>query len=302
MSCAARQPFEHIFEATTGWIESNLSRFEVQCHLDDPELLELLKPLGELALTASLLSKIAPENHRQFFEDVLHFCWREFGQGELVRTVLIERPDLIVLSAITGYFRPRWRNEALDFQLERMAGTPAYVLADIPAWRRLDLVHAFKKLGLTYPMSGEQVFQLTWLAGHHPPWTITHASAYGVTHTVFYMTDFGARPHELPLATRSYLVGALPLWLDLYLAEPHFDLASELVMVDCCAGLNGDLRRAGDILAHALLSDGSMPGPLEALMTFASSPADPPSRTFRENYHTTLVASMAAAMYLERVQ
>ncbi|PDP87100.1 hypothetical protein CQJ94_13135 [Glycomyces fuscus] len=119
--------------------------------------------------------------------------------------------------------------------------------------------------------------------------------AYGVTHTVLYATDFGARPLPGDTAAMGRVLGGL---LRAYLDEGHLDLAAELLL---CARIAGGgppalERRAWDRLAAAQRPDGSLPGPpFDAQVLAGRTGERATAYVFRTCYHTTLVTAMAAA-------
>ncbi|WP_160050044.1 MULTISPECIES: hypothetical protein [unclassified Nocardiopsis] len=119
--------------------------------------------------------------------------------------------------------------------------------------------------------------------------------AYGVTHTVLYATDFGARP--LP-GDASRMARVLTGLLRAYLDEGHLDLAAELLL---CARIAGGAdpgleRRGWEELAAAQRPDGSLPGPpFDAAVLAGRAGERATAYVFRTCYHTTLVTAMAAA-------
>lgn len=126
------------------------------------------------------------------------------------------------------------------------------------------------------------------------PWAISEASAYSLTHTVFYTTDFGADIAGLPQAHVAYLKRWVPVWQCYYARAVNMDLLAEMIMVGRCLGLEEgeSMWRA---IADAQCPSGAVPSPLSRDWT-ESLAADPGKRDFFTNYHTTLVTIMAVAM------
>jgi hypothetical protein len=119
--------------------------------------------------------------------------------------------------------------------------------------------------------------------------------AYGITHTVLYATDFGARPLPGDAARMGRVLDRL---LGVYLDEGHLDLVAELLLcARICGGPRpGAERRAWDRLAGAQRPDGSLPGPHFDPAVLASRTGERATAyVFRTCYHPTLVTAMAAA-------
>ncbi|HET9171175.1 MAG TPA: hypothetical protein VFN97_17180 [Actinospica sp.] len=124
---------------------------------------------------------------------------------------------------------------------------------------------------------------------------LTLADAYAVTHSGFYLGDFGRNRSALdgdPLARARALVGAI---LDYSLRHDQWDLAAELVITQYILGIEplGDARGAAAVrrLSEVQRPDGALPGrsPAEAAPRAAS-----PARFFAAAYHTTLVTALMA--------
>lgn len=124
-----------------------------------------------------------------------------------------------------------------------------------------------------------------------PP--VTVGDAYTITHTAFYLSDYGHRPIELSGDDRTRAEEATRGMLTAAVGEEQWDLAGELVITLACLG--GDPTatpegRAGvECLARAQRADGAIPGRSAASNV---SPTLPPDRFFRRAYHTTLVTAL----------
>lgn len=297
--------YSELFDSCRNWIFRDLSRFRLDRGAAPERLVELLKPLGELTLTASLLRKLPHLSTDPVWNDVLDFSWEQLRAGNLLVEVLKERPDLLVmLSLYATLFCEGYRNEKLHDQIAQLVGTPGYYQTDMLAWRRLDLLVGIEDLGLTGSLDSEinQTFSRTWLSKCHAPWTITEPAAYGVTHSAFYMTNYGVGSSRLPPEVASYLLANCLPWARMYLDERNFDLAAEMVMTRCC--IRSPLNAAEEALAQAFLaarlSDGALPCPPYGALSLLFGENDPERRHFLLHYHTVLVTCMASAMAISR--
>ncbi|AUY49195.1 hypothetical protein [Streptomyces sp. CB01881] len=122
---------------------------------------------------------------------------------------------------------------------------------------------------------------------------VTVPEAYAVTHSSFYLSDFGRTGAGLSadaLADAAELVRRL---LEHCVRRDWWDLAAELLLTQVCLGLE-PLRTpwgtaAVACLARAQQSDGAIPGRSAGTRVTADGPA---GAFFAKAYHTTLVTAM----------
>ena len=279
------------------WILARERLFSIESHRSTKRILELLKPIGELALLSRYISDNSSGTLKASADRIMMFCWQEMDEGDLLRRVLAVRPDLLIFSTLYGtFYRSGLSNEELHEQIKKMRFTPSYFNVDLPAWRRLDLLHGMFAIGLAKEGDLKVAFNSTWLAGCYEPWTLSEATAYGLTHTIFYMTDYGAVEGLLPEAVLTYLKQWLAVWENNYIDEGNLDLAAEMVMCRRCIGdISGANKFCNSSLAN-LLEDGAVPGPELGAVGLLFGEEDPLKSVFYQNYHTTLVACMASFM------
>lgn len=129
---------------------------------------------------------------------------------------------------------------------------------------------------------------------------ITREYSYVVTHTIFYLSEFGARiDFSIPEKQRQHLSWLVEQLLGLYLRDENWDLVGELLT--CCHCLrqtDSPLYAIGwQAYLAAQRSDGAVPGPdydpnrLDALAVDQR-----PEYLFQQCYHSTLVAALAGAL------
>ncbi|MEU2391398.1 hypothetical protein [Streptomyces sp. NPDC007369] len=124
---------------------------------------------------------------------------------------------------------------------------------------------------------------------------LTGPQAYAVTHTAFYLGDFGRTApglHGEALAHARDLVDRL---LRHCVGHDRWDLAAELVLTQFILGSEPLETPAGAAAVECLLRaqrpDGSVPGRSAAL---AAHPSAPGAEFFGKAYHTTLVTALMA--------
>lgn len=279
------------------FIEAHLDEFAFLSGGLNRELLIRLKPLGELALTASLLCRGTDlaEGLRDRLACLLSFAWGEFGDGKLFIEILEARPDLIVVGSIY----PSFERHGLVYeparellrQIVRWRGVAAL---EFPPWRALDLALAWRTMRLPSPWALGRLFPLTWLAQRPEPWLLSDDAAYSITHTVFYMTDFGEHPDCLDVEAQEYLRCWCPAWMEYYRSVSDLDLYAELALALECVGQKEQGFDPERVLAQAQAEDGMIPGPVDSARDLLEGVTDARRRRFLMNYHTTLVGLLAS--------
>lgn len=125
------------------------------------------------------------------------------------------------------------------------------------------------------------------------PAPVTIPQAYAVTHSSFYLSDFGRTGPGLPEDARADAVELVRRMLEHCVRHDWWDLAAELVMTQVCLGTE-PLRTpwgvaAVECLARAQRPDGAIPGRSAATRATAAEPA---GAFFEKAYHTTLVTAL----------
>lgn len=124
---------------------------------------------------------------------------------------------------------------------------------------------------------------------------VTDYEAYLATHVIFYLTDIARTqwPPELGNEWASATAWIQQL-LALYLCESHWDLVAELMICWRALGLDSsDLTdEVWRCLVTAQTADGAVPGPRPRADNAPRQQADP-----MQDYHTTLVTALAAAIW-----
>jgi hypothetical protein len=182
---------------------------------------------------------------------------------------------------------------------------PRYEQADLPAehlaYIRLEARYYGDLAGVAQPaVPYSELYRSTILGSSVSASDISDDDAYLVTHIAFYLGEFGARVPPLSPGDADHAAAVVAGLLERCVRRGHnWDLASELVLAQYCLG--GDpLRTSGGRdaiagLATAQLADGSLPG-----RTPPSKPGLPPPDGFRYRYHSTLAATLMAALVSAR--
>jgi len=279
---------------TVSWIRSNRDQFSLALAVDAAHRIELIKPLGELALAAELLTRHAA--YRHVGANLLAWCWAELDEGQGLLDLLSARPDLLVVATILGGFRRRgFRSRPLEGFIRYVAGTRYRAALQLPNWRALDLQHALTRLGVASRGTHSDV-KRTWCSRLPEPWLIDHDSAYAFTHEVFYITDFGRFSGRLPKATREYIRLWLPAWLSIYERKHDLDVYCELLMVAACTTRTWGLRDAFACCTASFDEHGYLPSPEGGGRNLLRRGMSAERKKFLNCYHTTLVGMLAALL------
>ncbi|WP_234348006.1 DUF6895 family protein [Streptomyces specialis] len=288
---------QQVTDRALAWLSRMRSSFALPRDVEDHEVRgEALKSLSELALAAGLLLRAAvagPDSSRTARE-LLDFAWREFREGELLYELQCYTPaatypwEIYGQFATSGYRHPRLEELALHLDGLRAARFTEHVPN-----RRLGLLASRRRLGLPDPPDLAEQIGRTWLGGMPEPWMLDASNAYGVTHTVFHLTDWGADPAGLPVPMQEYLERWLPVWAEVFAETRTWDLLGEFLMVDMC--LERPRFHAGiwESFAAAQRADGMVPNGV-------TRPPDDPLRAFPNHHHPTIVAVVAGTLTVSR--
>ena len=285
-------------DKSLNWIESSLSEFALTNAESSQERLKLLKPLGELVLTACLLNRFGIA--RDFVLHVSSWAWTELLLGEEIIDIFLVRSDLMALSSLYSNFEQMgYESPILRHILEEYSKSPGSMCVELPTWRKLNVRHSLDNLKLLdFPADPEKGI---WLEKFPEPWKISEDISYAITHEVFYITDFGRKSFRLDAKIKEYLYLWVPAWLNIYLSHRNLDLVSEFIMVMECIGSKEDFSEYIEQISLAQDTDGLIQYyPTVFGNKLIKGNESEKRKKFLSNYHTTLVAILALAMTLNR--
>ena len=135
------------------------------------------------------------------------------------------------------------------------------------------------------------------------PIRLTDYEIYSITHTLFFLTDFGRFPLTgLTASRRQRAHETVDQLLGMQIYRGNYDLVGELMLsAHCLSSPQSDFYTAGwDVLQQARLPTGAIPGPnyqgrleQEAL---ARGREERDAYIFENCYHTTLVAALVGSI------
>ncbi|MFE3771110.1 DUF6895 family protein, partial [Streptomyces sp. NPDC059122] len=200
----------------------------------DPNL--TLKPLGELAELTQLIASAHPHaDLRAAAGRLFAFAWQETREGELFAELIRGEPYATYPVEIYGAFaQAGLRHPAVEELVLTTTGLRGWRVAREDHTRTLGVLNAERRIGLAQHSDFEAEFALTGLGLLPEPWALDRKAAYGLTHDVFHLTDWGRNRRRLAPEAAGYLRLWLPSWLANWQEEQLWDLVGELLAVAAC--------------------------------------------------------------------
>jgi len=190
----------------------------------------------------------------------------------------------------TGY-RASYHEDTL--KRLRRCGYPRAMEMEMVPYRLLDQQYFLWKSGYsTREPNWYRLYRDTILGRRCSAVYIDHGAAYSITHTLFYLTDFGNHPLPLTVTDIEHATNVVECLLVHYWRLAHWDLVGELLSNLHCLGKRNSPFYSGAAMAfqRARRSDGAIPADqaCEKELLSAQSP-ERGDLMFRACYHTTLV-------------
>jgi len=293
------------------WIRDRLDCFNPLGYQHTLKFKFALKASVELALQCALVHHRAGEEP---LTEMTAFLWTEvFGHPALQEYLLESDCDLLAFGFYGSLRLCGFEDLVYRARLERLLEQGYPVMAERMPSRELDLIYSLTRADLPLRgLSPQASYARSLLAKHPPLYNLTDQDAYAITHTLFFLTDFGQAPNPtFSSDDHAYFAWALPRLLQYYLHKRDWDLSGELLIAMNGVGLDHLplFREAWSVLIAAQGEDGSFAGPAvdESAVdaqegTDAAAGVEDPQkerwRLFHDNYHTTLVALLGLHLSL----
>ena len=289
---------QRLAEGAWSWLEVHHAEFALppEAAADELDVVRYLKPVSELALAGSIAVREGTTGRHAaaVARTLVEFGWAQLRGGDVLCELQRERPlDTTPLELYAPFVRAGHRHAGLDALLTHLAGLRATRVPELAPDRVLAVVNSERLLGRGTTWDVAALTAHTWLGGTPEPWTADLGTLYAMTHTVFHLTDWGARPSGLPAPIQDYLGAWLPAWLEVYLEAGHWDLVGELLMVDLCLTDPAYPGEAWERLGEVQLADGTVPA--EAWRNVRN-----PATLARNHYHSTVVAAIVGTLAVAR--
>ncbi|MBB1247225.1 hypothetical protein GL263_27300, partial [Streptomyces durbertensis] len=261
------------------------------------EVKDRLKPIGELAIIGKVLFREGVAGSRQaaLARQLLDVAWRDHLEGGRLLRWMQEREPLspIPFEIYVPFYELGYQDPEFEEHLRHSQRLASWAAVEATPVRRLGISAFERRLGLTPSLPTDVAVRHTWLGRTPEPWTVELNLAYGITHTVFHLTDWGENPAGLPPDLSDYLTAWLPAWLDDWREVGNWDLLGELLVVDACLPEPALDHRVWQAFADAQASDGAMPA-------HGRMPRGDEDEVFDLVHHPTLVAAFASVLATSR--
>ncbi|WP_030683681.1 DUF6895 family protein [Streptomyces cellulosae] len=301
MTASVTQTAHQVSAQALAWLHTHRERgalpADTTADLGDPN--SVYKPLGETALAASLVLREAASGTAELrmARELVSFCWQQLGEGDMLYERLLRYSMMTdPLETYAPFARCGLRHEPLERLLAHTIALRSVRNAEVMPNRRLAVANAARVVGLdTHERDHDWATptRATWLGATPEPWLIDWMTGYCVTHTVFHLTDWGARPSGLPEDLTAYVRTWLPVWIDIWAEIEQWDLVGELMIVGCCLKEQYCELTDWQRLARAQHPDGLMPRDGEPV-------TGDPGQRFADHQHTAVVAVIAGALAVSR--
>lgn len=267
-----------------------------------------LKAFAELTLVYAFLQQC---EHPRLIDHLS--TWRTFITGQCENPVYAQGPrkqPVIAFTYLVAYLMLRsigYRSTYFEETLEHLTRRGYLRCVELVPYRVLDREYLLWKSGyVSSEPPWRRLYQATVLGQGRGPLCLDNEAAYSVTHTLFYITDFGNRTGPFSSEEIEFIGTVLECLLLHYWRVGNWDLVGELLISLNCLGLRNSVIYASAATAfeRAWQSDGSVPAKRE----FADR--QKPDREcqekeevkkFHDSYHTTLVGVLYCATAMNRI-
>jgi hypothetical protein len=290
------------------WIKERKQLFNPLYHTNIRQIKMAIKASAELAMVCALARD---NNHRSNpfgYRELMLFLWHEVFQQEALQEYLLDNPNgLPTFGMYASFRRSGFEDESYRSRLKWILSQGYMQAVEAPASAHMDFLYSLIVGDLSVDeakMRLDEMYTRSLLAQHPPLLPLTKSDSYAITHTLFFLTDFGRRSlHRFSDQDAGYFGQALPRLLDFYVRRQNWDLSAELLIgmfvTDLCK--LPAYRNGWHLLLSAQNVDGSFTGPdLEEVRgpepaTLVGTPSEEEAgwTLFSENYHTTLAVLMA---------
>ncbi|QKW50409.1 DUF6895 family protein [Streptomyces buecherae] len=301
MTASVTQTAHQVSSKALAWLHTHHQRGalpdDTTADLGDPN--SVYKPLGETALASTLVLREAAAGTTELrvARELIDYCWRQFGEGDMLYERLLRYPMMTdPLETYAHFTRVGYRHEPLQRLLAHTTGLRTVRGVEQVPNRKLAVANAARIVGLdtgSHAHDWDELARATWLGGTPEPWLIDWMTGYSLTHAVFHLTDWGARPTGLSHELTEYVSTWLPVWIDIWSEIEQWDLVAELMIVGCC--LERPYCDAADweLLARVQHADGLLPRDGDPV-------SDDPDERFEQHQHTAVVAAVAGTLAVSR--
>lgn len=286
-------------EKSLGWLHKNLRYFDISDENYKYGYTKT-KALNELVfLSAVYRRKNREDNYyiSEFVNHTLSNLKRSFYIDRIKRNPNLFLPYVSIYESLKefGYSMVELRT-CLQSLIDQK-----YVLSSekIP-FRELDLIRTLNKCNFKHSLNMKNSYKKTLLYNNPEIFSLQRMDAYSITHTIFYITDFGfsnSNSVRISKTKRIELTKILNSLLYIYTIDQDWDLLAELlVCCDCIKWYPPIYPISWNLLIKAQKSDGSIPRYSKS-MTIETDEDSSEIKYFEDNYHPTIITALACILF-----
>lgn len=296
---------DHHGRAALAWLDAHLERFTPwrETNLS----MEGLQALAELSIALARLRDAPQAAERLGANRTLLNRWYEHIVTEITHPRTAELPRKRPIQAfpyLLPYLvlrRTGWTNPFYERTLDLLHAWGFPQAQEMVPYRELDVAYFLTVAGRSNTnLMG--LYRRTFLARAKGLVHVDHESAYSITHTILYLSDFGARRVALQGDDLEHAREIVACLVVHYWRTKHWDLLGEMLLctkiIGCREPRLASLALAAFHDAHAV--DGSISGRAGAEEESAAARLKADSeKLFTTCYHTTLVSLLLAIQLLQ---
>jgi hypothetical protein len=282
------------------WININIDYFDLS--LEKHNKYVRLKSLVELSLFIGLYHRKFGITHDYRIEKIINFILKSLNNSNYIDR-LMRMPALLIGHACIYSSLLDCGIDLKEYKhyIQKVANQNYVFAKERSPYRLLDLSYILGKSGIKHNLPNiKSLYKKTFLYRNPNVIFLDNDDVYSITHTIFYLSDFGFKKLEVPdyqLPQIKWVIGTL---MGLYLIKKNWDILSELLI--CCHCLRWIPYPIYEIVLFNVLNtqriDGSIPGPRSDENVDRN--LDYKETYFLQNYHTTLVTSMTCLLIDEK--
>jgi hypothetical protein len=293
-----------VSDRALGWTVAHLDFFNPLQNTPKPDELRH-KAFVELALTCLHLSRQPAAAQNERLQRLLEFIARignlPFFRDAIFRVsnMFVPHVLLAVVLRACGLADDRARWLALGELIDRAT----IQVSERPVFRTMELRYLLDLGQIPHRLpSYTSLVRRGILSRPLNVAYVTDADAYAVTHTLFYLSDFGSKPiSEISSSRREDVRWSVEHLLGMYAHSGNWDLVGELLLSCTCLGVGREASALYSVcwrvLSDAQWPNGGVPGPqYDPARAQNLEGVEQQSYVFEQCYHTTLVAVLAGAI------
>ncbi|HTK06687.1 MAG TPA: hypothetical protein VL485_05940 [Ktedonobacteraceae bacterium] len=258
------------------------------------------KALGELGLLCLLYQRYSVGDRESEIErslQLIHTIWQHADYHERI----VRRPEYFQLHTMIYVVLQQCAviDDTYKAVIQQVLDQNYVIATETTPMRLLDRRHMLDCGTFHHSLPSYQELYKQTLLAHEPPAVyLTDTDVYAITHTLFYITDFGRSTTSVIAGDHLLAVHWLiEILLGVYLRRRNWDLVGELLLDCYCLHWYPDIifTVAWECLLEAQFPNGSIPGPRFSVEQLAQMQDSQQVRyCFEQNYHTTIVNAITS--------